>query len=80
MAKPARTAVDRDKYLPFADAEGTGGLFIIDLLDHLYFKVVVPRTQRSHLIKLPLFGQIGDEVGLGIFHTAVLFDKRQVLL
>src|SRR5205809_1033535 len=49
VAKAARPRVDHHHRLPGADAEGLGGVRVVDLVHHLHLEEMIPRAEGAEL-------------------------------
>ena len=78
MAEAARPAVDADDDVAFVKAERRSDPRVEDLHDVLHFEIVIPRSERSHLVALSVFRVGGHLLQLRRRHAAVFLDPVEV--
>lgn len=78
VAKPPRTAMNRDDDGVQREPEGLSGDRIEDVGDRLDLKIVITGTERPHFPALPFLGAFGDMLGPRALHLAVFLDALQV--
>ena len=80
VTKAARTTVNGHHDLAdLIDVEGTGRLWIIDLIDHLYFTKMIARSQAAELFYAPLDGRIRYGIRISTRESAMLFSDFEIL-
>src|SRR5262249_33393493 len=79
MAEPARPAMDADNDLARREAKALRDGIVEDLRHFLHFEIVIAGAQRAHLLALALAGAGRDDIGLGAWHGAALFDAVEIL-
>jgi hypothetical protein len=79
MAKAPGAAVDLNRDLALPQAEGIRHLGVIDLINDVYFKKVVPGAQRAYLGTTTFLGSGAELAGVGSFEAALLFGVSHIL-
>ena len=78
MPQSPRAAVNAHHDVPFVKVKCRSGFGREDIHHLLHFKVMIPGSERTHLILLARLGMIRHTFWHGSFHAAMLFDKVQI--